>query len=784
MAHGATHEPVCDFPDRFWWSEDFGPRHPSGHGLAQNEGPSSHLPPILLALSSSLNYRTSSYNLLDILAISGRLSPSRHSEQVTYPVLYHAKLLLREVAFYDILQPVPAIHLELNTPRPSPPGEASMADQNRLLQECTMHFLRAFESVTFSNSRFNLHEWLATFLALCIFSVIRTLFIDFASMSPLAQSLSSFQTPGAQTNPYEAIHSVYYVLVQLFEAAAGPLTDDIDPKDPSPEENPLISHLNRIIRRESWPSLEISSRIDFLLKLGSGEKDNNGASHTFFRSTRQDQANEEVVLLPPILKQGHATRRSVPNIGALLDVGRSRPEHTMNGIMPPRKGSIQLASLHEEPETRARRHTVGEGIPIAPNPSNTLSSPISPSRSKPWFQRTQLRRAYCPKCNENPEGFRGEHELRRHIDAKHASLIKRWVCSEPAHRSASSPQPTIPLQKCKACVGRKRYGAYYNAAAHLRRAHFNPHKGGKASGDWPSMHVLKDWMTEVRHVANGNEPELSSDGEDAEPSSATEYYAPDPTFSPMVPPVRIPRANVLPATEPSWPGGGVPSPSNRAVDGPVRENRSRCPHPECGRVFKDLNAHMLTHQEERPEKCPIETCEYHTKGFARKYDKNRHALTHYKGTMICPFCPGPGTAYEKAFNRADVFKRHLSAVHNVDQTAPNSRRVINSSKGTGTGAKCTICQYEFATAQDFYEHLDDCVLNVIVPTTAPSSASTATANSNLKQRERGSIEEDSPIKSEAKPSEASREEDEEAVVVVEREEAVELQDEKMVVESP
>lgn len=61
------------------------------------------------------------------------------------------------------------------------------------------------------------------------------------------------------------------------------------------------------------------------------------------------------------------------------------------------------------------------------------------------------------------------------------------------------------------------------------------------------------------------------------------------------------------------------------------KERGRCPKPDCGRLFKDLKAHMLTHQSERPEKCPIVTCEYHVKGFARKYDKSRHTLTHYKG---------------------------------------------------------------------------------------------------------------------------------------------------------
>ncbi|KAM5467230.1 hypothetical protein MferCBS49748_004161 [Microsporum ferrugineum] len=120
--------------------------------------------------------------------------------------------------------------------------------------------------------------------------------------------------------------------------------------------------------------------------------------------------------------------------------------------------------------------------------------------------------------------------------------------------------------------------------------------------------------------------------------------------------------------------------------------KGRCPHPDCGRVFRDLKAHMLTHQSERPEKCPIVTCEYHLKGFARKYDKNRHTLTHYKGTMVCGFCPGSGSAAEKSFNRADVFKRHLT---------------------TDATGKCSTCTATFSSAQDFYEHLDDCVLRVV-----------------------------------------------------------------------
>ncbi|KAF2109246.1 hypothetical protein BDV96DRAFT_503010 [Lophiotrema nucula] len=158
--------------------------------------------------------------------------------------------------------------------------------------------------------------------------------------------------------------------------------------------------------------------------------------------------------------------------------------------------------------------------------------------------------------------------------------------------------------------------------------------------------------------------------------------------------------------------------SSYELDDETRE-KGLCPLPECGRVFKDLKAHMLTHQNERPEKCPITTCEYHLKGFARKYDKNRHTLTHYKGTMVCGFCPGSGSAAEKSFNRADVFKRHLTSVHGVEQNPPNSRKKSPTGRKAHAGAQpnlagtCSTCSVTFANAQEFYEHLDDCVLRVV-----------------------------------------------------------------------
>lgn len=98
-------------------------------------------------------------------------------------------------------------------------------------------------------------------------------------------------------------------------------------------------------------------------------------------------------------------------------------------------------------------------------------------------------------------------------------MVKKWICVQPQQQNSPDiPKPVVPLHKCKACTTqKKKYGAYYNAAAHLRRAHFRPKatkgraktskvedtqkRGGKAGGDWPSMVELKFWMMEVEEPA-------------------------------------------------------------------------------------------------------------------------------------------------------------------------------------------------------------------------------------------------------------------------------------------
>jgi hypothetical protein len=122
-------------------------------------------------------------------------------------------------------------------------------------------------------------------------------------------------------------------------------------------------------------------------------------------------------------------------------------------------------------------------------------------------QQTQRKTTFCTLCNFHPSGFHGDHELRRHVERHHTAVRKVWICKE--NTTNNGPRPAVSLNDCKACRSRKTYGANYNAAAHLRRAHFFPCKnkrggrgkvsegrGGMGGGEDPPMDVLKNWMYE------------------------------------------------------------------------------------------------------------------------------------------------------------------------------------------------------------------------------------------------------------------------------------------------
>ena len=145
----------------------------------------------------------------------------------------------------------------------------------------------------------------------------------------------------------------------------------------------------------------------------------------------------------------------------------------------------------------------------------TTSPTFSASSKTPTRRVLRLR---CPKCSDYPDGFRSEHELRRHTNRIHKQTRKVWVTID------TSPDKSF-LANCKACQTGKRYNECYNAASHLRRMHFHPHKrgerkmtaaearrGGKPGDLDPPMEILKtNWLREVDEViGDDGEPIIDS----------------------------------------------------------------------------------------------------------------------------------------------------------------------------------------------------------------------------------------------------------------------------------
>lgn len=93
----------------------------------------------------------------------------------------------------------------------------------------------------------------------------------------------------------------------------------------------------------------------------------------------------------------------------------------------------------------------------------------------------------------------------------------------------TSPDKSF-LANCKACQTGKRYNECYNAASHLRRMHFHPHKrgerkmsaaearrGGKPGDLDPPMDVLKaKWLREVDEIVGEGDDQSPGDGSPVE----------------------------------------------------------------------------------------------------------------------------------------------------------------------------------------------------------------------------------------------------------------------------
>ena len=199
-------------------------------------------------------------------------------------------------------------------------------------------------------------------------------------------------------------------------------------------------------------------------------------------------------------------------------------------------------------------------LPIKPRPlmpKQESDSAISANDRKPklitikeqdgtFRQKAEIARAprahvarkpvQCQFCNEQAAGFHGDHELRRHIERHHTTVRKVWICRE------KDLDGTF-LSTCKACKNKKTYGANFNAAAHLRRAHFNPcknkrggrgkkseNRGGMGGGNLPPMEELRDWMYEDYEMNVGGKVVIQNMYQPDDYLQVPEFAPFDPTF--------------------------------------------------------------------------------------------------------------------------------------------------------------------------------------------------------------------------------------------------------------
>ncbi|KAK4068025.1 transcriptional regulator family: Fungal Specific TF [Trichoderma harzianum] len=123
-------------------------------------------------------------------------------------------------------------------------------------------------------------------------------------------------------------------------------------------------------------------------------------------------------------------------------------------------------------------------------------------------QRRKSSKFLCTICNDHPGGFRGPHELDRHM-RRHESNKMTWkfICRDPTSVGIKPDIQAInPLSKCKSCLAQEQYDTVAGAISHLYIEHMIDPSTRKLHADQGKRSLIEQlevWCCEVQVDGNG-----------------------------------------------------------------------------------------------------------------------------------------------------------------------------------------------------------------------------------------------------------------------------------------